>query len=355
VAIFGNAVILFETKTKRLTEASKLGDTERLINDVQLGILDAKQQLAQSKALLLSKDYDRVSCGDGDPAALKEVTQVVCVSIMTHEIPSYPLLSKTILAAKNISDIIPITIFDLKVISFYLANAFDFLYYFAVRSILDRELIYGTEQALLAFHLKNRLTIPDHVDSVFVDDGFGQNIDADYPLAVFKGTRRSLQFGVNVVDDIIDQLIAHGDPASFRLFSVLRGMSGEAAKKLKQIIKQMEGNFQRDGRAHDGSLLFDKVIVTFVLANSTGDAEQLVRLLMRKRDAEKKFEQEYFLWLLPANAPEIEPGIVAKRKLSKLRPHKVAGYAMKQRNREDRGLTAFSPRILRDQWDVKQA
>ncbi len=45
VAAFGATAILFEVKTKRLTEASKQGDTAKLIQDVRQGIIDAKQQL----------------------------------------------------------------------------------------------------------------------------------------------------------------------------------------------------------------------------------------------------------------------------------------------------------------------
>ena len=353
VALFGATAILFEIKTKKLTEASKRGDTQKLVEDVQVGILDAQQQLVHSKDLILSKGYDRVFSNNDEIVALNSVAEVVCISVMTHEIPSYPLLIRTILESKNVSGIIPITIFDLKTISFYLDNAFDFLYYFAVRSVLDRELMYGTEQALLAFHLKARLTIPADVDTIYVDDGIGQNIDANYPSAVFGGSKLPLQFGIGIVDNIIEQLITTGDPSLFRLFSVLRGMSGVSAKKLKEILVKLETMLLDDGQAHDGSIVFGGVIVTFVLANRMEDAEASVRTLMYKRDLENRFEQEYFVWLLSANASEIERHSRNKRKLSKLRPHKVAGFAMKQRSTEDKGLTAFSPRIPRDKWDIK--
>ena len=53
-AIFGATAIVFEIKTKRLTEASKGGNTGDLINDLRLGILDAQRQLANTKSILLS-------------------------------------------------------------------------------------------------------------------------------------------------------------------------------------------------------------------------------------------------------------------------------------------------------------
>jgi hypothetical protein len=61
VAVFGTTAILFETKTKRLTEASKQGDMQKLVHDVEQGIIEAQQQLNNSKNLILSRDYDQVS------------------------------------------------------------------------------------------------------------------------------------------------------------------------------------------------------------------------------------------------------------------------------------------------------
>ncbi|HLZ02569.1 MAG TPA: nuclease-related domain-containing protein [Bradyrhizobium sp.] len=63
VAVFGAAAIIFEVKTKRLTQASKSGSTKDLINDIQAGILEAQRQLAGIKSALLSKAYDNISWG----------------------------------------------------------------------------------------------------------------------------------------------------------------------------------------------------------------------------------------------------------------------------------------------------
>ena len=98
---------------------------------------------------------------------MNDLSQVICISIMTHKIPAYSLIIRTILKQDNIVGIIPISsIFDLKVITRYLSDAYEFLYYFAARTLLAEYLMYGTEQALLAFHLKARLAVPDTVDFV---------------------------------------------------------------------------------------------------------------------------------------------------------------------------------------------
>jgi hypothetical protein len=295
-AIFGVTAIVFEIKTKRLTEASKSGNTGDLINDIQSGILDAQRQLKNTKSLLLSKNYDSISSQSSDVELLKNVLQIVCVSVMTHEIPAYPLLIKTILESKNIAGIVPLSIFDLKVATSYLTNAFDFVYYFATRSLLDKYLMYGTEQTLLGFHLKNRLTIPDNVDRMHIDDSFSQHIDADYPG---EDKKLKLRFGVRIVDDLVDDIVRTGDATSFRLFSVFRGMSGGSAKALGTMLRQVEKMLLKDHQAHDASMIFGKVALTFVLANSPTEARLRANALMLKRDSEKKYNQEYIIMLSP--------------------------------------------------------
>jgi len=123
---------------------------------------------------------------------------------------------------ERVAEIVPVNIFDLKVATSYLNNAFDFIY--ICNTIIARRLIdvqHGTGAPCLPF--KNRLTIPDNIQLAFIDDAFGQHIDADYQS---KDKRLALRFSVRIIDDIIDDIIPIWGPSLFRLFSVLRGMSG---------------------------------------------------------------------------------------------------------------------------------
>src|SRR5262249_130565 len=161
------------------------------------------------------------------------------------------------------------------------------------------------------------------------DDGCGQSIDANYPSAVHSGKKRTLQFGIAIVDDIVEQVIDTGNPRLFRLFSAFRGMSGHSAKELKRILRLLERMLANDGRAHDGTIAFKKLSLKFVLSNNTADADALMRGLMHKRDLEQKVDEEYIMSFLPENAPE-----VANRKLrAKNRIHSnhlvLVAYAMK--------------------------
>jgi len=347
-AVFGPTAIIFEIKTKRLTQASKNGSTKNLIIDIQAGILEAQQQLSNIKASLLSKTYDSISCKTGDIDALSQASQIICISVMTHEIPAYPLFIRTILENARVADIVPITIFDLKIATAYLNNAFDFIYYFATRSILDSHLMYGTETALLAFHLKNRLTIPDHVHQVLIDDSIGQNIDADYPN---REKKLSLKFGVRIVDEIAEEIIRTGDASLFRLFSVLRGMSGGSAKDASVFLRKIEKMLRRDGKAHDVTMAFGDVALTFIVANDPSAARSRLDALIQKRDRDNNdFTQQYMLVLSPGVR---RPSGVSQSK-NGANHFDVRAIAMKQSKSSNNGILAFSPRIPEGHWQVRE-
>ncbi|HLZ01898.1 MAG TPA: hypothetical protein VKR55_07065, partial [Bradyrhizobium sp.] len=288
-----------------------------------------------------------ISSRTGDIDKLKDVRQVVCVSVMTHEIPAYPLFIRTILENARVADIVPISIFDLKVAATYLSNAFDFVYYFATRSILDAYLMYGTEAALLAFHLTRRLTLPDRFDRVLIDDSFGQSIDADYPN---RERKLSLRFGVKIVDEIIEDIIHSGSPEFFRLFSVLRGMSGRSAKDASTYLKRIEKMHRQDGQPHDATMLFNDIALTFIVANDPVAARARFDAIRQKRELEVKYAQEYVLTLSPRDQPHSP----RKRFDGSSHHFAIRALAMRQNNAIDDGLLAFSPRIRDEDWEIDE-
>lgn len=295
---FGEIGILFEIKTKRLTEAARGGDEEKLIGDLRRGITDAKNQLVVSRSILLSRGYDRAV----DLAKSNELVQllgnirnIICVSVMAHEIPSYPLLVRTIMQKEDAVDVLCLTIFDLRVMAVYLENVFDFIYYIYFRSALGGALMYETEAALLAFHLKVRLTLPDDRTTLIVDEGYSQELDADYPSKVRGEPGLRLQFGMKNVDSLIAQLIAVNDPQTFRTFSIFRGMNGESAKSLNRMLIKAKAKMQADREAHDVTVGFGKAALTIILAPSLAVASERIELLKLKRRAERRFDEEHIV------------------------------------------------------------
>jgi hypothetical protein len=349
--LFGEIALLFEIKTKRLTEAAKVGDEEKLVDDLRKGILDAKSQLVRSRAKILSGNFDNVTC-EGDSEGLfddlRNVKHSICVSVMAHEIPAYPLLVRTLMKQEDVVDVLAVSLFDIRMITTYLNNIFDLIYYFSMRSKLGEALIYETEAALLAYHLKVRLTLPDNVDAALIDAGYAQELDADYPSRSRGEIGLSMQFGIKAVDSLVSQLIALGDPRLFRTFSMIRGMSGEAASDLNRLLIKAKSKLLADRSAHDGTLVFGRSALTFVLAPSQDAAMKRIALLRAKRDAENRFDEEHLLILSVRSSKGRDRrsgSSGAKTPLFQLR-----GIAHRKGRNANPDVTVFPVRIPSESW-----
>jgi hypothetical protein len=179
---------------------------------------------------------------------------------------------------------------------------------------------------------------------VFIDDAVGQTIDADYPN---RDKKLSLKFGIRIIDEIIEDIIVAGDATLFRVFSVLRGMSRGSARELGKLLKRVEGLLRKDGLAHDATMVFGDVALTFILANDPMLARERFERLRQKRAHENQYAQEYMLVLSP-------PHLKRHDRFDRNSHHfKIRAVAMRQNSVSDARILAFSPRIPEKDWAVK--
>jgi hypothetical protein len=160
----------------------------------------------------------------------------------------------------------------------------------------------------------------------------------------------SLKFDIRIVDEIVEDIIQTGDATLFRLFSVIRGMSGNSARDLSAFLKRIERMLRQDGQVHDATIVFDKIALTFILADDAVAARLRLDAIRQKRDYEQKYLQEYIVVLSPREHGSRRSNRSAGRE------HRFAirAIAMKQNRTTDDGILAFSPRIPEDSWQVKE-
>jgi hypothetical protein len=187
-----------------------------------------------------------------------------------------------------------------------------------------------------------------HIDQVFIDDSFGQTIDADYPS---RDKRLSLKFGVKIVDEIVEDIIRTGDASLFMLFSVFRGMSGASAKEVSSLLKRIEGMLRDDGEAHDATMIFDDVALTFIVADDATAARLRFEGLRRKRDRESRYAQEYMLTL----SPRVRGAARTRRTRDSNHHFAIRAIAIKQNRANYDGILAFSPRIPESGWQIRES
>jgi hypothetical protein len=181
LCLLGNKALCVQVKSKKLTLSARRGDFDQLLRDFNGAIQDAYDQGLISRRAILSKDarfYDR----NGDEIFLSTaIRDVYIMGLTTENYPSLVHQVHTMLKKEN-TDPYPLflSIFDLELLSHYLKDPYDFLYYVRQRIELSEYFRADEEIAYLGYHLHRKLCRIDGYDWGMIDTYFGGLIDRNY-------------------------------------------------------------------------------------------------------------------------------------------------------------------------------
>ena len=183
LAIAGNKAVIVQAKSKKLTELSRTGDTESLKKDFKQAVQDAYGQGLECRTALLEK---RFSLKDRTGKSIKlceEIDDAYIVCVTGYHYPAVTAQLNAYLQ-KAASDPYPLamSVFDLDIVSFYLTDPFELLYYLRQRSNHAEHFIADSEVSFLGFHLSNKLYPEEKVEALGISPSFAQMIDTNFPM-----------------------------------------------------------------------------------------------------------------------------------------------------------------------------
>jgi len=260
LAIVGNKAVIAQVKSKRLTELAKLGDEGRLTGDFKLAVQEAYDQgLLSRKALLNRKDN---LFSGGKEIHLSESIDdayILCITVDHYPAVMHQL---DVYLTKQDDDPFPvaISIFDLDVLAFYLADAFEFAYYLRQRTSLSAYYKADNEMSLLGMHLKQKLFKQQGTDFEVVDRSFAQLVDANFP--VLRGSVpktasadklhhqwKNLEF-----ETLLNQVKSANEPRFTDAVFFLYDLAGAGADGLIETLKLLKRKSASDDKSHDARL-----------------------------------------------------------------------------------------------------
>ena len=276
LAVSGNKAVIVQCKSKKLTIEARKGDGRILGKDFVQAFQSAFDQAIEGKKALTEEGYELIA-DNGEPLAIKshvDETYILCIS-GDH----YPavMTQARIFLNKGEVDIHPllISLFDLDVITFYLRDRYEFLYYLRQRSNHAERFLASSEMALLAWHLKHKLFPEKGYDGALVDEGYIGLLDANFLVArgdwpesesssrLFHGWKNET-FN-ELVEDI--KLAAGENPNQITaedLLFFLYDLAGKGADQLIEMVRVLKEATIRDGKRHEGRLTSNKKGTTFV-------------------------------------------------------------------------------------------
>ncbi|HMR72938.1 MAG TPA: hypothetical protein PKD68_02925 [Candidatus Saccharibacteria bacterium] len=294
LAIIGNKAIIFQEKSKWLTDLSKSGDETSLHNDFQKAIQDAYDQGIVSRQAILNQEGIVFELADGtviNPGETIDEAYIICVTASVY--PAQMVQSMQYLKRQD-DDPVPIatSLLDIDIITYYLQDPYDFLYYIQQRVLLHDNIHAESEIALLGYHLKYRLYIdPNEADKMYLDSSYGQLIDADimhragYADEPKEKDKLRMRLDNELYHKIVSELKTIDDPRITDVILFLAGLSEDTIDEFMRLVQRaVESVLSGRKEQNDFSASIDNDYggFTFVVAKDEDRMASIMNVLASK-------------------------------------------------------------------------
>jgi len=303
LAIAGNKAVIVQAKSKKLTELSRRGNEENLKADFSEAVQKAYDQGLTCRASIIDKNNTLVT-SDGKELHLNEFIDdayIICLTTdhypaVTHQVDVY--------LKKRTEDPYPLamSIFDFDILTFYLKDPFEFLYYLRQRVNLSDYYKASSEITLLACHLRQKLFPRPEADREALDESFAQLIDANFP--VMKGHHPKTaaveklhhKWKNEKFQQLINQIKATEQPGFTDAIFYLYDLAGAGADDLISQMEKIKAKTVSDGQQHDFSMIFEKGRSGVTFLSLADSPEKMERILLPLAVA-RKYKTKADEWL----------------------------------------------------------
>lgn len=284
LAVAGNKAVIVQAKSKKLTERARRGDGRSLQQDFKGAIQRAYEQALLSREAVLDKNASLTNV-EGLPIDIDEAIDDAYIVCVTGD--HYPAVTTQLKAFLEKKDTDPypiaISIFDLDIVSFYLSDPFELLYYLRQRSTHATYFISDSEMSLLGFHLSNKLFPAEEADAFLVSQTFAQLIDANFPAV--RGQRSPAiasdalfhEWKNEAFERLIHDVKSTKKPGFTDALFLLYDLAGSGADGIMKEIEERKRLTLFDDRMHDASfpLMSENKGITFLSFPSPRNFDQV--------------------------------------------------------------------------------
>lgn len=261
LAFVGNKAVVIQAKSKKLTQLARRGSEERLRRDFKAAIQDGYDQATACRQALLNRRHMFVDNAGNELRPEESLDEAYLVCLTSDDYPSLNLQTTHLLTRKAGNPApIAISLFDLDVLTFYLKDPFDFVYYQRQRTATADYYIAQNEVVLLAYHLHQPLWREPNSDIEMVDASWAQLIDAHFPAAQGQYTlsdESTILFNRWKNDGfraLVNQLKESKIPGFTDAVFLLYDLSSESADELIDQIETTKLKTAKDRKGHTFSL-----------------------------------------------------------------------------------------------------
>ena len=254
-------VIVVQAKSKKLTVPSRMGNRVTLDLDFQEGVQDAYDQAVLSIQALTEKRFELLDGNGGSLTLNNPIREIYAICVTGDAFPALAIqLRNHLRKSANAPFPLAVSLFDLEILSHYLCDPFDFLYFLRQRGHCSEQIGLCSELALLSFHLERKLNPSLGRDVLLLDETPAQILEADYLVATghWPETRRRRKLTCHwrhpEFDKIIHCVKGKVQQGLVDAIFFLYDIAGNQTEEFFCYIGKLQKATLRDGQIHDMSL-----------------------------------------------------------------------------------------------------
>jgi hypothetical protein len=180
-----NTLVIFQVKSKKLTQLSKQGNLEQLKKDFDQAVKNAYDQAYVAISPIISNDCQLVNESNKIIIETNGIDDIYVVCIVLDNYPPLGTHSNLFYYGQEITPI-AMSIFDLEILIEYLSSPHIFIDYVKKRTLNSKYFIADSELSYLRYYLDNGLERRIDSDLMYLDIDFAQQFDIDFYTQLIK-------------------------------------------------------------------------------------------------------------------------------------------------------------------------
>lgn len=260
LVVYGDRLIVVQSKSKRLTQEARKGNDQQLRDDFAKAIQDAYDQ-GQLCAELILQGECSLTLEDGRPLALpKPPKEVYVFTVVADHYPALSFQVGQFLKTRTFPGVQPpfvMDVFLLDAMTEMLDSPLRFLTYASLHAQHAGRLAINHELTALGYHLRMNLWLEKDVSFAMI----GDDVAAELDLAMLvrrdgvEGPRTPegilTKFAGTRFEDLIGQLEEKADEGLVDLGMLLMTLGEDTCRFIDKRLQIIIDTSSRDGRRHD--------------------------------------------------------------------------------------------------------
>lgn len=265
LVIWGNRLLIVQTKSKRLTLESRKGNDQLIRDDFKKAVQLAYNQAAACAKCLLDKRYN-LATPDGRKVVLPQhIKEIYVFCVVGDHYPALSFQARQFLQTESIDRVqapLVMDVFTVDAMTEMLQSPLQFLSYVNRRANYAEQLMAAQELTILGYHLSKNLWVQPDIDLMHLGDDFSAGLDIAMAVrrAGVQGAATPdgvlTRFGKTTVGRVVKEIEARPEPATIDLGFLLLAMSEQAVTEMSRAVDRLAARTRADGKLHDATFAF---------------------------------------------------------------------------------------------------